>query len=94
MTSGFTKSGSTITWFQPFSSSSAPAAPDATAAPYSLPVAARTRLDLEITGGTLTIVANGISPLAGAGPNPERDYVSERTQQQRSTGPPLRRPRI
>ena len=24
---------------------------------------------------TLTIWANGISPLAGAGPNPERDYV-------------------
>lgn len=75
VSSGFSKSGSTITWFQPFSSSSAPAAPDATAAPYSLPGGGTYALETELTGGTLTIWANGISPLAGAGPNPERDYV-------------------
>jgi len=82
VSSGFTnKTGvatgdnGTITWFQPFSSSSAPAAPDATAAPYSLPGGGTYALDLDITGATLTILANGISNSSGSGGFPERDYV-------------------
>jgi len=73
VSSGFNKSTDTITWFQPFSM---PAAPNATAAPYSLPAGGTYTLTSNITGATLTIVANGISTISGAGPLPERDYVS------------------
>jgi hypothetical protein len=62
----------TITWFQPFSLSAVPAAPSATP-PY--PAGGTYNLATTITGGTLTIWANGISTISGMGPNPERDYV-------------------
>ncbi len=75
VTFGFTKSLPTITWFQPYTASAAPAAPDATAAPYLLPAGGTYNLVKTITGATLTIWANGISPISGMGPNPERDYV-------------------
>jgi len=75
VTSGFTTSLPTITWFQPYSSASAPAAPDATLAPYLLPAGGTYALQTTITGATLTIVANGISNVSGPGPLPERDYV-------------------
>jgi hypothetical protein len=82
VSSGFTnKTGvatgdnGTITWWQPFSAASAPAAPDATLAPYLLPAGGTYALSLGATSATLTIVANGIANLSGGGPNPERDYV-------------------
>lgn len=81
VSSGFTnKTGvaagdnGTITWFQPFGFTT-PAAPDATAAPYLLPGGGTYTLETAVTGGTLTIWSTGISTIAGAGPNPERDYV-------------------
>lgn len=74
VTSGFAKSLPTITWFQPFGFTT-PAAADATLAPYLLPAGGSYALSTTITGATLTIVANGISTISGAGPNPERDYV-------------------
>jgi len=71
VSSGFTKSGATITWFQPYAPTEP--TPDFSAYPTggttSGPV-------VDITSASLTIVANGVSPVAGAGPNPERDSVS------------------
>ncbi|MCX5643661.1 MAG: hypothetical protein NTZ17_03095 [Phycisphaerae bacterium] len=61
VSSGFNKSLPTITWSQPYTASAAPAAPDATAAPYLLPAGGTYTLATQITGATLTILANGIS---------------------------------
>jgi hypothetical protein len=75
VTSGFNNSVPTITWFQSYSAGSAPTHDDATAAPYLLPAGGTYALETDITGATLTIVANGIYHISGAGPLPERDYV-------------------
>lgn len=71
VTTGFDKSLPNITWFQPFAFT-VPAAPSATP-PY--PAGGTYNLVTQVTGATLTILANGISLVSGAGPNPERDYV-------------------
>jgi len=73
VSSGFSKSGSTITWFQPYKLSTV--APDPVAMGY--PEGGALRLVSEITSAKLTIVANGVSPRSGLGPNPERDSVSK-----------------
>jgi len=80
--SGFEKSGSTITWFQPYKFEVKGDAPDAVAMGY--PKGGELTLEYTITSATLTIVANGVSPVAGYGPNPQRDSVS---RSDKKTGP-------
>ena len=73
VSSGFSKSGATITWFQPYKLVTVE--PDPVAMGY--PEGGTIRLISEITSAKLTIVANGVSPVSGYGPNPERDSVSK-----------------
>lgn len=73
VSSGFTKSTSTITWFQPYKLVTV--APDPVAMGY--PEGGAIRLISEITSAKLTIVANGVSPRSGVGTYPERDSVSK-----------------
>src|SRR4030042_763433 len=80
VSSGFTKSGATITWFQPYVFE--PAAPDPVAMGY--PEGGTITLESKITSATLTIVANGVSPITGMGPDPQRDSVSRGSS---SSGP-------
>jgi hypothetical protein len=72
VSSGFTKSLPTIMWFQPYKLVTV--APDPVAMGY--PEGGAIRLISEITSAKLTIVANGVSPRSGYGPDPEKDSVS------------------
>jgi len=72
VSSGFSKSGATITWFQPYKLVTV--APDPVAMGY--PEGGTIQLISEITSAKLTIVANGVSPRSGVGTYSERDSVS------------------